>query len=201
MEWNDVSWMQGVAPWWVTKVLRFCYASGYSAMMLVPMLPCFLRGDFLQGWRYVLSGHLLQSVIIFPFLVVFSVQEVWWVKHIPDGLERIFENDMVALKCSYNCFPSMHTSMATAMAIVAWKEKDSWFRWGWIGYCGCVIFSTVYFPIHWVLDLLGGVVLGGVSAWVGGRLATKIDRSVFVFLNTIKIKKDRKVRLIKKEND
>jgi len=147
--------------------------------------------DFLQGWRYVLSGHLLQSVLIFPILVVFSVQEVWWVKHIPDGLERIFENDMVALKCSYNCFPSMHTSMATAMTIVAWREKDSWFRWGWIGYCVLVIFSTVYFPVHWALDLVGGVMLGVVSAWVGDKLAEKVTGHITMFFNAVKIKKDR----------
>jgi len=97
----------------------------------------------------------------------------------------------------------MHTSMATAMTIVAWKEKDTWFRWSWIGYCSLVVFSTVYFPVHWVLDLVGGVILGTVSALVGGKLAEKVTGHITVFFSAVKIKKRPRfcVVLKKKEND
>jgi len=174
LQWNDLSFLQGISPWWITSGLRFCYNGGYLCMILIPAVPCFVRGDFLQGWRYVLSGHILQSILIIPLLLLFSVQEIWWVKHIPDGLNRNFTNGIDMLKTSYNCFPSMHTSMAAAMLIVGLKEKDQYFKFGWSLYCLLVILSTVYFPIHWVLDVIAGILFGWISSKVGCSLAEKV---------------------------
>jgi len=168
--WNDLSFLQKISPPWITRVMAFCYDSGYIAMFFVPSLSSFLRGDSRLGWKYIICGHLLQSFLIVPVFYFISVQEIWWVKHVPDGLYRSFTSDAEMLKCVYNCFPSMHVSVATAMLIIGLNEPNRIFRYCWMMYCVLVIISTVYFPIHWLIDLIGGVILGIISTKLGNKI-------------------------------
>ncbi|MBP2658647.1 MAG: hypothetical protein H6Q69_1679 [Firmicutes bacterium] len=170
LPWNDISFLMEISSEWVTNIMQFCYDSGYKAMFLVPALPCFLRGDSRLGWKYILCGHLIQSILIIPELYLFGVQEIWYVKHIPDGLNRVFNTEIDMIKATYNCFPSMHTSIATAMLLVSRNEPSRIFRYSWMTYCILVIISTVCFPIHWVIDLIGGVLLGIVSVTIGSKI-------------------------------
>jgi membrane-associated phospholipid phosphatase len=56
-----------------------------------------------------------------------------------------------------NCFPSLHTSIAFSGFLLAMREKSKWFRW-WIGiYSISIIVATLYLKIHWILDVLAGI--------------------------------------------
>jgi membrane-associated phospholipid phosphatase len=110
-----------------------------------------------------MSGHLIQLPLILPFYNLILLKEVWFVKAQPDLLLRNFatKNDM--LVTVMNCFPSMHTSIAFAMLLLALRQQDKWFKGIMILYCASIAFSTLYLQIHWVLDIPAGMVLGYVS--------------------------------------
>lgn len=91
------------------------------------------------------ARNFLQVMLILPFLLSFSVEEVWYVLDLPDPLARSLITEADKLRIVINCLPSMHTSLSVASIMLAWRDKDIWF------------------PIHWTIDLFFGVGLGVVS--------------------------------------
>jgi len=167
---NDLSWIRDYSNEWITKWLRLIYLVGFTLPVLFPCLICFLRGRYVQGWYYVFAGHIIQMCFAVPFYILFSIEEIWVVKHIPDGLLRVFPDPFTAASITMNNFPSMHTSVAFASLLVAQREKDPLLRYTWTGFCICVIIATFYFPIHWTLDVIGGLLVG----WISVRLSRKL---------------------------
>jgi membrane-associated phospholipid phosphatase len=87
------------------------------------------------------------------------VDEVWSVLGDPDRCERGWD-DGTRLNLGANCFPSMHTSVAFAVLLLAMREKSRPFRWAMTAYATAIIVSTVYMEIHWLVDVAGGLLLG-----------------------------------------
>jgi membrane-associated phospholipid phosphatase len=119
---------------------------------------------------YALSGHLLQFPLILPFYNLILLHEVWFVKQQPDLLHRTFASENELLVNVMNCFPSMHTSISFAMLLLALREKDRIFKTIMVTYCASIIFSTMYLQIHWVLDVIAGMLF----AWGVVKLADLI---------------------------
>ena len=54
----------------------------------------------------------------------------------------------------------MHTSIAFAMFLLVIRERNTIFKWVWGFFCLSVIYSTMYLEIHWVIDVIAGLVFG-----------------------------------------
>lgn len=76
-----------------------------------------------------------------------------------------------AISSNTNVFPSLHTSLAVVVLLIAWRSRRE-YPW-WFAITGLVassiVFSTMYLGIHWLIDVLAGVVLGVVAVTVAGR--------------------------------
>ena len=103
---------------WLTSYFRWIYANGFTLPVLIPVFRSFLAKDYLKMIRYSLSAHVLQFVLIFPFYLTIHVNEVWYVLGQPDGMARHLTAADAAVVV-VNCFPSMHTSIAFAMLLLA----------------------------------------------------------------------------------
>lgn len=83
------------------------------------------------------------------------------------------------------CFPSGHTTMImaamTAMFICFNK------KWSWTGFLGVLLMavSRVYLVAHYATDVLGGIIVGGISA-IAAFFITKL---IFFLLEKYKDKK------------
>lgn len=176
---KSISWNSGwmfrlIQTSWLTAYFRWIYANGFTLPVLVPVLRSFLAKDSRKMLRYILSAHVLQFILIFPFYVMFHVNEVWYVLGAPDGMARHLSPDQAAVVVQ-NCFPSMHTSVAFAMLLIAWKEKDRLFRWAWALFGLSVIYSTLYLEIHWVIDVMAGIVLALGAVKLGDWIIEKMS--------------------------
>lgn len=156
---NDGSFFRIWKPAWLTDYMRFVYATGFTLSLWAAVIRSFFTKDARKMVRYMLSGHVLQLPIIVPFYMTILLQEVWYVMGHPDGMARNFTPEEAAL-WSQNCFPSMHTSVAFAILLLALREKGRIFKSVMVVYCASIIFSTLYLEIHWVLDVIGGMALG-----------------------------------------
>ncbi|HWQ71361.1 MAG TPA: phosphatase PAP2 family protein [Desulfitobacteriaceae bacterium] len=163
---NDGSLFRIVQTPWLTEFFRWIYANGFTLPVLIPVIRSFFARDSLKMIQYCLSAHVLQFLLIFPFYLTISVKEVWYVLGHPDGMARMLSAADAAVVV-VNCFPSMHTSVAFAMLLLAWREKDRLFRWIWSLFCLAVIYSTLYLEIHWVIDVFAGILLAIVSVKLG----------------------------------
>jgi membrane-associated phospholipid phosphatase len=69
----------------------------------------------------------------------------------------------------YNCFPSLHTSVSTIMAI-HWLRAGR--RPGVIAavWTALIVASTVFVKQHYVADLVAGLILAFGAAWLAGKV-------------------------------
>ncbi|NEZ46774.1 inositol phosphorylceramide synthase [Clostridium niameyense] len=160
---NDAGFARILKTDTLTWFFRLVYNNGFVPTVLIPIYRAAMSKDFKKMLRYGLSGHLLQVFLITPFYLTFHLQEVWYVNGHPDGLARNLSPNAAA-GVTLNCFPSMHTSIAFAMfLVVITNEKDTLFKWIWSFFCLSVVYSTMYLEIHWIIDVICGMILALVS--------------------------------------
>ncbi|MDR3561013.1 MAG: hypothetical protein P4N59_06185 [Negativicutes bacterium] len=143
---NDLSWLRDYSNEYIMKWFRLVYLVGFTMPILIPCLICFLQRRYIQGWHYIFSGHLLQLCLAFPLYALISVDEIWVVKHLPDGLLRVFPDQLTAAAITMNNFPSMHTSVAFASLLVAQREPDTLFRYTWTFFLQLRHYRHLLFP-------------------------------------------------------
>jgi membrane-associated phospholipid phosphatase len=75
----------------------------------------------------------------------------------------------------HRSFPSGHTTTATALAgVIAFGMKSRWRQLGLLFAAVLIGLSRIGVGVHWPTDVLGGLALGWVSAWIGWKIAAKI---------------------------
>ena len=69
-----------------------------------------------------------------------------------------------------NCFPSLHTAISTAMAGVAWRSgaPRRYVAFSTI-LAACIVFSTIYLGVHWVSDVVAGLLLAALVVKLSER--------------------------------
>lgn len=158
----------------LTWFMRLVYNNGFVVTATIPIYRSAICKDFKKAIRYMLSAHVLQIFLISPFYIMFHLQEVWYVLGQPDGLDRGLTG-AAAAGWTLNCFPSMHTSISFAMFLLVLREKDKVFKFIWGFFCLSVIYSTLYLEIHWVIDVIAGLLLAYVTVKLADFILAKID--------------------------
>lgn len=174
---NDASFMRLFQTDYLTKFMRFVYQNGFVLPVLLPFYRAFVTKDLRKMLRYLLSAHVFQVFLITPFYLTFHLQEVWYILGNPDGMARNLTAEQAA-GVTINCFPSMHTSIAFAMFLVLQQEKNRLFKAVWGFYCISVILSTMYLEIHWVIDVLAGMLFAYATVKLVEKLLSYAERFV-----------------------
>ena len=156
---NDASFMRIYRPSWLTVYMKVVYTNGFVLAVLVPFIRAALSVDFKKMLKYTLSAHIFQVFIFTPFYVTLFLQNVWFVYGHADPLARNMTYAEAA-HSTLNGLPSMHTSIAFAMFILVLRERNTIFKWIWGFFCLSVIYSTMYLEIHWVIDVIAGLIFG-----------------------------------------
>jgi membrane-associated phospholipid phosphatase len=164
---NSAGWIRAIKTPGLDKAMMWIYNYGFVLSLWICIVRAFWTKSIKKMLSYALSGHLLQFPLILPFYNLILLHEVWYVKHQPDLLHRTFASQNELLVNVMNCFPSMHTSISFAMLLLALREKDTIFKTMMVTYCASIIFSTMYLQIHWVLDVIAGMLF----AWGVVKLA------------------------------
>ncbi|ANS77240.1 phosphoesterase PA-phosphatase [Paenibacillus yonginensis] len=124
---------------------------------------------------------LLNYAVAIPFFLFLPINEVW--SYTPAGvtfymLEAFpkFEEVYRPLSGLDNCFPSLHTAISVSMAILAVRSGNR--RWAAIACTSAVIiiFSIFYMGIHWLTDMLGGLLLAAISTTIAVYWASRTVR-------------------------
>ncbi|WNQ14122.1 phosphatase PAP2 family protein [Paenibacillus aurantius] len=168
---NDAAFLRVWQPYWLTKYMQWVYSYGFTLSYWICVIRAFFTKDVRKLGQYSLAGYLLQVPLILPFYNTILLQEVWHVQGTPDLLERGLTGDDVFFTV-INCFPSMHTSIAFAAILLAYREKSRWYRWVIGVYGFSIITATMYLKIHWVLDVAAGMLFAygcvKLSDWIVG---------------------------------
>lgn len=153
---NDGAIFRVWQPDWLTEYMRWVYRYGFALSFWICVIRAFFTKDVKKMGLYSLGGYLLQVPLILPFYNTVFLQEVWYVLGTPDMLQRHF-TPAEQFAVTLNCFPSMHTSIAFSAILLVQREKSKWYRTIVTIYCASIIFSTLYLKIHWVIDVVAGM--------------------------------------------
>lgn len=77
----------------------------------------------------------------------------------------------------FNDFPSGHTSLSTVCAIAWWRTHYR-IRPVMVLWSVLIVLSTVFVKQHYVLDIVGGVIVASISYWVSLRLFALVRNRV-----------------------
>lgn len=124
---------------------------------------------------------MINYMVALPFYLFVPVHEVW--SYAPSGsifymLEVFPKFNEVYRQFSGidNCFPSLHTSISVSMAILGFRSGNKIWKIITMISAVIIVFSTLYFAIHWVSDMVAGLILASVATTLGTRWATRIHR-------------------------
>ena len=162
-------WMERFINPLLTGLLQFAYISYYLIPLLLGVILIARRrfGDFEE----VLFGILLcfylsyAGYLLFPaigprftlsHLQTATLQVSPFIETIQDALNALEKNKTDA-------FPSGHTAVSLMSLYYAWKVREKTLFAGLIPVVTGLIISTVYLRYHYVIDVIAGIALTGLT--------------------------------------
>ncbi len=116
----------------------------------------------IQALKTLAYGLLIIYLIALPFYLFFPVSNVYTYLHIPSALENSIpgvEQFFYTITSNNNCFPSLHTAMTLLIAYVASKTSNHRLIVFTRIVAILVIVSVLYLAIHWILDVIAGILI------------------------------------------
>lgn len=156
------------ADWFFSLVYSYGFAFLYG---FLPGLLLLLGRK--ESARAVLRAILLVWIVGIPSYLFVPVNEPW---SAGIGVENVLHEVMppsavqsLVADAINNEFPSLHAAHSIAIGATLWRVERRLFLWLLLMVIG-VPLATVYLGVHWVADLVAGVVLGLAAAWLGPRM-------------------------------
>jgi membrane-associated phospholipid phosphatase len=143
-------------------VIPYVSLNPYVYVTLAALL--LLRTRIFQSAGLAMLGTWLVSYLFYFFLQSEMIRPVLAGT---DVFTRMI-NAVYAGDNPYNCFPSLHTSMSTLMA-VHWLRVDRRIGIAASVWTALIVASTVFIKQHYVADVAGGLVLAFATAWLAWR--------------------------------
>ncbi|UWG46605.1 Membrane-associated phospholipid phosphatase [Halanaeroarchaeum sp. HSR-CO] len=179
LEGEFVVWVQSFASPSLTAALGFVYLYGYAYLLIFPLLGYFLLNDS-RAFKQTVVAYTLNyavGVVIYTLFVSFGPRNV----DLVTGL--LFTEYPEAMLVTWqvnsytNVFPSLHTSLATTVALLAWITRDRLPRWPPIAIplAVGVVVSTMYLGIHWATDVIAGIALAAFSVVAAGAVVRRVE--------------------------
>jgi membrane-associated phospholipid phosphatase len=136
-----------------------------SGWFAVAVLFIFLFVDY-RKTLYILLTLFFVALLssVFKRVIFFQHYRPLWDFFYAD-LQRVIPG--MPIRYMYS-FPSGHTMTAFAMAtVISFLYKKKWVAFGLLTLAVLVGFSRIYLLQHYLIDVVGGAILGYLSSWLG----------------------------------
>lgn len=161
----------------VSKYLSVVYIVIHPIMIgFFPLLLLFSGSRLFKG---ISASYLSMYVISLPFYLFMPVTNVFTSYGRQTALLAIFDGlkeNWYKVTTENNCFPSLHTAMVVIIAAFAyyyWKEEKARFGREFfilsVIYAASVIFGVIFLTIHWITDVVGGLLVAAIAIYFGIR--------------------------------
>lgn len=182
-----------------TVYFSYTYIYGYIFLLLFPVVAYLVMQDD-RPFRMAIIAYALNYVIgvgCYVLFIAYGPRNV-----MPDLVDQLLyvhwpESNLLTteINSNVNVFPSLHTSLAVTVAMLAYRTREEYPAWLPVSsiVAGSVVISTMYLGIHWLTDVIAGAGLAVfcvvAAAWLtdptnldgrigslGRRLRRPIDR-------------------------
>lgn len=181
IEGEFVSWVQQLFPSSAVLYFSAIYVFGYVVLLVFPILAYFFT-DRLRYLKVLLTAYAINygvGVVCYTLFVAYGPRN-----SIPRDAAPLMYDQFPAvmtltsmINYSSNVFPSLHTSMALTAMILAMMSRDEFPNWTPIAsvLAVSVMIATMYLGIHWLTDVIAGIVLGAGAVYVADRLVDRTE--------------------------
>lgn len=147
----------------------FIYIGLYPFLLWFSLLYFLLSDEkkAMKTFAYSLIGIYAIALPFYLFLPITNVYTHYGLTSALDSVIPTVEQFFYTTTTNNNCFPSLHVAISLLIAKTATYTKNK--RFIYLTYfCAIgVICAVIYLAIHWITDVIGGVLLGlGVFALV-----------------------------------
>lgn len=137
----------------------------FVSLFLLPFIK--KRGDLLWSWFLI---SIIVTIIIQISKEIFSIPR-------PAGLISLEDFHLIGRKLSRRAFPSGHAATIFSLAgLLSLSVYAGWKRIMIIICATIVALSRICVGVHWPIDVMGGIVIGWFSSWVGIKISESTSR-------------------------
>lgn len=158
----------------LTTLSTFFYVVVFPCLMIVSVGIYTYQKNY-KLFYSICYALMINYMIAIPFYLFFPVFEVWaFHPHVELLMNQVFpnfESEYRALSGLDNCLPSLHTSISVTMAVIASRSGHLLWRRFTLFSAVFIIFSIFYLGVHWVADMVAGILLGLLASTVALRLS------------------------------
>lgn len=111
-------------------------------------------------------------LIALPFYLFFPVTNVYTHYNLPSALNTVIpqiETFFYTTTTQNNCFPSLHTAMSIIITRTIFITENKRFQYLGVFMMVTVIISVLYLSIHWILDVIGGIIVALLALYLSEK--------------------------------
>lgn len=178
IEGDLVAWVQSLLPEVANLYFGTIYIFGYAVLLSFPLIG-YLFADDATPYKTTVTAYAVNyAVAIVLYVTVLAYGPRVYSAEVSHGLLELFPQitGLLALANSAeNVFPSLHASMSMTVLFVAFQTHSEFPRWTPVAVFLAlnVVLSTMALGIHWVIDVVAGVVLAWLSVIAANRLVSR----------------------------
>jgi membrane-associated phospholipid phosphatase len=169
IEGEFVATVQSLATPALTSFLSFIYVYGYVFLLVFPILAYAVLDD-LEPFRHTMLAYAFNYAIgVGCYILFIAYGPRNMMPELVDSLlyanwprSQLLTSEV---NSNTNVFPSLHTSLAVTVALLAYRTRRIYPSWLVLSVplAASVLVSTMYLGIHWGIDVAAGVVLAVLS--------------------------------------
>jgi membrane-associated phospholipid phosphatase len=174
VEGNLPAQVQTVIPGVAAPYFAFTYMFGYALIVVGPLV-LYLFADSLRHLKTVLLAYTINYAVA---TILYTLVIARGPRIASSGTRGIIQESFPyftlltgQVNSPQNVFPSLHTSLAVTVFIVAVLSRREFPRWLSLTtvLTASIVVSTVYLGIHWLTDIVAGFCLAVGSVWLARR--------------------------------
>lgn len=174
VEGGTVLWIQETIPAELTLYFSGAYVFGYIVLLTFPAVGYFVSAS-LRPLKVLLTAYAINyGAAIVCYTLVLARGPRNYLAGVDHLLVDLYPQVTIVtgqVNRASNVFPSLHASLSMTVLVLAVWTIDDIPRWAPIaGFLSASIaLSTMYLGIHWLLDVIAGVILATGSALAADR--------------------------------
>ncbi|WP_222915395.1 phosphatase PAP2 family protein [Natrinema sp. SYSU A 869] len=202
VEGSFVASLQAIVPDALIGFFSAMYMFGFPYLLVTALALYFLLPTQ-RRFKELLVAYALNTLIGSVFYTLFIAYGPR--NHLPTVNGLMYEfypqtQELTAeVSANTNVFPSLHTSLAVIVTLFAWRSRREYPRWFSLASAVAtfVVFSTMYLGIHWLIDVVAGIVLGIWCVLTAERLVARAEGDS----DRVSVSDDRETGIASETND